>query len=187
MYRQKCIYKLTSSCISTFLMLLVCSCGTIVNAQSNSGKKKNWSGITVQVYANQNVQSYTVVTDTKGGKSYLDITLSNKSNQVAVIDSIEVKIPVIGNVNTQSQVAYGSSSMGSRQVLVQQLGKSTKYSYSYMYAMLRQSSNQYVCAAALSWRTFLPIISFNNNSFIIRSKCQSKPCLLYTSPSPRDV
>jgi alpha-galactosidase len=174
MYKPSCIRKMTNCCIKKFFLLLVFSLVIGVNAQSDASKTKDWSGITVQVYSNQKVVSSQTLKDTKAGKFNLDVTFSNKTNQTAVIDSIEIKIPLAESISAQSRIAYGSSSMGSRHLLVQNVAKPTNSSYSYMYAMLQQNSNQYVFAAALSWRKFLPVISFKNNSFVIRSTGQIK-------------
>ena len=157
------------------LLMLFISCSMIgLNAQSNSSKDKEWSGIRVRVYSTSKIESSQKQTNKKEGKHQLDIVLTNKGSQIAIIDSIEIKIPFSENIDLKTRVAYGSSSMGQRPVLVQELGKPTKNSFSFMYAMVQKANDQYVFAGALSWRMFMPAITFKNNSFVIRSNGQGK-------------
>ena len=175
MYKYCNIKKQYNSFIFKLLMLFMCSSMVGAKAQSNSTQDNKWSGITVQVYSKSKIESSQKLTDEKGGKHHLDITLSNKGNQIAIIDSIEIKIPYSENIDQTARIAYGSSSMGQRPVLVQELGKPTKSSYSFMYAMVQKANNQYVFAGAISWRMFMPSITFENKSFVIRSNGQAKP------------
>lgn len=174
MYKYSNIKKQDNSFFFKLLIIFLCSTMIGAKAQSNSSKDKEWTGITVQVYANNKIESSQKLTDKKGGKQHLDITLSNKGNQIAIIDSIEIKIPYSESIE-KARVAYGSSCMGQRPVLVQEFGKPTKSSYSFMYTMIQKANNQYVFAGALSWRMFLPAITFENKSFVIRSNGQGKP------------
>jgi len=157
-----------------FLMMISLSVIIGVNSCSNPKTPQNWSGITVDVKADNEVATSQKITDEKNGFVRLDITLSNNGTQVATIDSIEIRIPVAVPVANEMMVAYGSSCMGQRPVLVHRVGEPQENSYSYMYAMLQATGNQYEFAGALSWRIFIPVIAVHENSFIIRSKGEGK-------------
>ena len=174
MYKCCNIKKQYNSFLSKLLALFLCFIMIGVQAQSNLITDKNWSGIMVQVYATSKIESSQKQINVKGGKHHLDITFTNKGNQIAIIDSIAITIPYTESIDQKARVAYGSSSMGQRPVLVQELGKPTKNSYSFMYAMVQKTNNQYVFAGALSWRMFMPAITFKNQSFVIRSNGQGK-------------
>ena len=174
MYKCCNIKKQYNSFLSKLLALFLFFIMIGVKAQSNLITDKNWSGIMVQVYATNKIESTQKQINVKAGKHHLDITLTNKGNQIAIIDSVAIKIPYPENIDQKCRIAYGSSSMGQRPVLVQELGKPTKNSYSFMYAMVQKANNQYVFAGALSWRMFMPAITFKNQSFVIRSNGQGK-------------
>ncbi|MBV5348102.1 alpha-galactosidase, partial [bacterium] len=158
------------------MFLILISLSLIVGANSCSGPKtpQEWSGITVDVKADNTVESSQQLIVEKNGFARLDIKLTNKGTQIATIDSIEIRIPVSEPVARDMKIAYGSSSMGDRHVLVQNVGEPNRKSYSYMYAMIQMAGNQYFFAGSLSWRIFIPAFSFVNNSFIVRSNGEGK-------------
>ena len=149
--------------------MLFCS-----NSFAGSYKQKNWKGITVNVNANHPIQVTQKITTDASGLKRLDIILSNNGTETTSIDSIEIQIPIQVPINSDMKVSYGSSSMGSRPILVHKVGEPQKASYSYMYAMVQQANNQYVFAGALSWRIFIPIITLEKNVFVVRSKGEGK-------------
>ncbi len=149
--------------------MLFCS-----NSFAGSYKQKNWKGITVNVNANHPIQVTQKITTDASGLKRLDIILSNNGTETTSIDSIEIQIPIQVPINSDMKVSYGSSSMGSRPILVHKVGEPQKTSYSYMYAMIQQANNQYVFAGALSWRIFIPIITLEKNVFVVRSKGEGK-------------
>jgi len=155
--------------------MLICFCLIIgANSCAKSKKTVKWESIAVDVKASQAIHTSQKVTVEKNGLQRLDITLSNNGTQPATINSIEIRIPVPGKVSDDMKIAYGSSCMGQRPVFINKVGEPQENSYSYMYSMLRQSKYQYVFAGALSWRIFIPIFTFENNAFVVRSSGEGK-------------
>jgi len=155
--------------------MLICFCLIIgANSCAKSNKTVKWESIAVDVKASQAIHTSQKVTVEKNGLQRLDITLSNNGTQPATINSIEIRIPVPGKVSDDMKIAYGSSCMGQRPVFINKVGEPQENSYSYMYSMLRQSKYQYVFAGALSWRIFIPIFTFENNAFVVRSSGEGK-------------
>lgn len=164
-----------SNLLSSMFFRLICLILIIgANACTELKTPQEWSGITVSVKADYAVESSHKLTVEKGGLHRLDITLSNKGTQIVTIDSIVVRIPVLEPIAQDMKVAYGSSCMGQRPVLVHQVGKPQKASESYMYAMIQMAGNQYVFAGSLSWRIFIPAITLEDNAFVVRSKGEGK-------------
>lgn len=154
---------------------ILCLCLIIaVNANAGSKIAQKWSGIKVEVKANKTVFVSQKLTAEKCGLQRLDITLTNKGSEVASIESIEIRIPISETINPESKIAYGSSSMGSRPVLIHKVGEPQKSSESYMYAMIQQANNQYLFAGALSWHIFIPVLTLENNTFVVRSNGEGK-------------
>lgn len=160
---------LTWSLVLTFSGLLFCA-----NGFAGSVTPKNWKDITVNVNANHPIQVIQKITRDARGFKHLDIILSNKGTEVSSINSIEINIPIQVPIRDEMKVSYGSSSMGSRPILVHKVSEPQKTSYSYMYVMIQQAQNQYVFAGALSWRIFIPIITLEKNGFVVRSKGEGK-------------
>ena len=155
-----------------FRQLFVMVCMSLIigtNAVAGS-KKKDWSGITVNVFAEKNIESSQKLIVEKNGFHRLDISLSNKGKQIVTVDSIVIRVPISEKILQDMKVAYGSSCMGQRPVLVHKVSEAQKKSYSYFYAMTQLSNNHHVFAGSLSWRIFMPSISLENNAFVIRSK-----------------
>lgn len=157
----------------SLIMIIFCLVFCPVGFASFS-KQKNWKDITVIVHANHPIQATQNITTDANGFKRLDITLSNNGTETTSIDSIEIQIPIQVSIHNDMKVSYGSSSMGSRPILVHKVGEPQKASYSYMYAMIQQTANQYVFAGALSWRIFIPIITLEKNMFMVRSNGEGK-------------
>lgn len=155
-------------------LVILCLSFLLVSNACNKPNKQDISGITVEVKSDNAIITTQQLTAGKNGFMELDIILSNTGIQIATIDSIEIRIPFSEPVSQDMKVAYGSSCMGQRPVLVHQVGASTEKSYSYMYSMLQLNASQYVFAGSLSWRIFMPAISLENNAFVVRSNGEGK-------------
>jgi alpha-galactosidase len=157
------------------LIMMVCLV-LIISANGCTGPKdqREWSGITVEVMADNTIETSQKLTSEKGGLQRLDITLSNNSGKIVTIDRIEIRIPVREPVAPDRKIAYGSSCMGQRPVLLHKVGEPQKASESYMYIMVQMATNQYLFAGALSWRIFIPAITLEDNSLVIRSNGEGK-------------
>jgi alpha-galactosidase len=141
-----------------------------LSAQALAGvSTKAWSGITVDVQADHAVTVTQKLTLQPDGFHHLDIELSNRGTQAVALRNIEVRIPIPEVVTDRMQVAYGSSCMGQRPVLVHPASESRKESESLMYAMLRLGETESLFAGSLSWRIFMPVIRLEKNAFVIRS------------------
>lgn len=166
--------KVTNSKHLSFI-LLICFCLMIgADAFAKPNKTVKWENITVDIKASQTIHSSQKVTLEKNGFQRLEIILSNTGTQPAIINSIEIRIPVPGKVSDDMKIAYGSSCMGQRPLLIHKVDEPQEKSYSYMYSMLRQSKYQYVFAGSLSWRIFIPVFTFENNTFVVRSSGAGK-------------
>jgi len=139
------------------------------NACTESKTPQKWNDITVKVKTDQSVETSQTITSEEGGFQRLDITLSNQGTEIASIDSIEIRIPLSETLTNDMNVAYGSSCMGQRPVLVHKLDNPQPKSYSFMYSMVQVDYNQYIFVGSLSWRIFLPSITQEDNAFVIRS------------------
>lgn len=128
-----------------------------------------WNDITVNVKADNAVETSQKIISEEGGLQRLDITLSNQGTEIVTLDSIEIRIPISENLTNELNVAYGSSCMGQRPVLVHKVSESQENSYSFMYTMLQLNDNQYLFAGSLSWRIFMPGITQEDNAFVISS------------------
>ncbi len=135
---------------------------------------KTWPNITVDVKANHAVEVSQNLVTGQDGFHHLDITLSNKGVQPVILSSIEIRIPVSEPITKEMQIAYGSSCMGQRPVLLHKVEEKQKGSESLMYAMLQLSEAHYVFAGSLSWRIFMPVIQLDNQAFVIRSKGEGR-------------
>ena len=130
--------------------------------------------ISIKTEASENIDFSQKISREKNGMQKLIVTIKNNGTQTASIENIEIRIPISAKLTENMRIAYGSSSMGQRPVLIHPIGEAQKSSYSYMYAMIQASKNDYVFAGALSWKTFIPIITFEKNEFIIRSNGEGK-------------
>lgn len=139
------------------------------NACTESKAPQEWNNITVNVKADNTVETSQTITSEEGGFHRLDITLSNQGTETASIDSIVIRIPLSETLTNDMNVAYGSSCMGQRPVLVHKLDNPQPKSYSFMYSMLQVDDNHYIFAGSLSWRIFMPRFTREDNAFVIRS------------------
>ncbi|MEX0982594.1 MAG: glycoside hydrolase family 36 protein [Bacteroidales bacterium] len=155
------LFRAYLMCISLMLIIGVNAC--------KEPESQEWTGIAVDVKADQAVKTSQKITSEEGGFCRLDITLSNQGTEIVNIDSIEIRIPITETLSDDMNVAYGSSCMGQRPVFVHQLGNPQSNSYSYMYSMLQLDDNRYIFAGSLSWRIFMPSIAQTDNAFIISS------------------
>jgi alpha-galactosidase len=149
------------------LIIGTCAC-------TQSEIPQEWKGITVNVKANKAIETSQNVTSEENGFYRLDITLSNQGAEIVSIDSIEVRIPISESLTNDMNVAFGSSCMGQRPVLVHKVGENQENSYSYMYAMVKMGTDKYVFAGSLSWRIFIPTFSLEDNTFVIRSNGEGR-------------
>jgi alpha-galactosidase len=164
-----------SNLLPTKFLMMICLV-LIIGANACTGPKtpQGWGGITVNVKADKSVESSQKLTIEKNGFQRLDITLSNNGTEIVTINSIKIRIPVLEPVTQDMKVAYGSSCMGQRPVLVHKVGEPQKASESYMYAMIQMTGNQYVFVGSLSWRIFIPAISLEDNALVVRSSGEGK-------------
>jgi len=167
------IFNSSNSWLHRLSILVLLSFVNSVDASSRFVPKE-WKAITVSVSANNKVETRHKLTLAEGGLQKLNIIMSNNGKAAVTIDSIEIRIPISKSINNNMKVAYGSSSMGQRPVFIHNVGDSKINSYSYMYSMVQSSTKQFVFAGALSWRIFIPIITLENNTFVIRSKGEGK-------------
>lgn len=161
--------KQTNLLSHTFFLLIGLSLVVLANACSESTGIQRWDGITVDVSADKPVEISQTITREADGFQRLDITLSNTGNEVVFIDSIEIRIPIPETLTNDVKVAYGSSCMGQRPVLIHSIDNPQEDRYSYMYSMLQLDDSQYIFIGSLSWRIFIPTFTQEDNSFVIRS------------------
>ncbi|MDI1248795.1 MAG: alpha-galactosidase [Lacunisphaera sp.] len=146
----------------------------LASALAAAAASQEWPGITVEVKADPAVEVSQNLTPTPDGFHHLDIKLSNTGTQPVVLGSIEIRIPIQEPITSDMEIAYGSSCMGQRPVLIHKAGESQKGSESLMYAMLQKGGASHLFAGALSWRIFLPAIRLEKNAFVIRSTGEGK-------------
>jgi len=165
-----------SNLLSFRLFMIYISLSLIIGASACTGAKtqQEWSGITVSAKADHAVESSQKLTVEMGGFQRLAITLSNNGTDTLTIESIEVRIPLPETVADDMDVAYGSSCMGQRPVLLHKVGDPQSGSESYMYAMVKMAENKYVFSGSLSWRIFIPVFTLEDNAFFVRSSGEGK-------------
>jgi alpha-galactosidase len=145
-----------------------------MNSCTGTKTISEWSGITINIKADNSVETSQKITGEKGGFQKLDITLSNRGTEVVTIDSIEICIPIPLSIAQDMKVALRSSCMGQRPVLIYEVGEPQKNSYSYMYAMLQMTADQYIFVGSLNWRIFIPTFTQEDNAFVIHSNGEGK-------------
>jgi alpha-galactosidase len=104
----------------------------------------------------------------------LEIRLSNPGDAAVVIQEIDITIPFTESVRDDLEVIYGSSCMGQRPLLRETVGEDGRFSYSYMFEMVRVAENDYIFAGSLSWRTFLPVLSVSEAAIHVQSDGDGK-------------
>lgn len=135
---------------------------------------EDWTGINVNVEADYPVRIDKRLIYEGSGFHRLKVVLSNEGKSTLTIESIDIKIPIEHAVGSDHQILYGSSCMGRRPMLRETVGEQGAKSYSYMYEMVQLDENQYVFAGSLSWRVFLPVLSIEDNAFIVHSEGEGK-------------
>jgi len=134
----------------------------------------DWSGITVDVLADQPVTTTNSLKEQPDGFHRLAITLSNKGKQPLTIEKITVRIPVAERLTDNLEMLYGGSCMGRTPMLRQHFGTQTKLSSSHMYEMVRLTEGNYLFAGSLSWRIFMPNFTLKDNALVIWSNGEGK-------------
>jgi alpha-galactosidase len=133
-----------------------------------------WTGITVEVKADQPVATAHRLNEQTDGFHRLSITLSNTGKQPLTLERIAVRIPLAGQLTNDLDVVYGGSCMGQTPMLRQTVGAPTQLSSSYMYEMVRLADGQYLLAGSLSWRVFLPTFTLKDGAFVVCSDGEGK-------------
>ena len=128
-----------------------------------------WPDITVQVQADQPVETAQSLTDEPNGFQRLAITLSNKGSKLLAIKRINVCIPVTEKLTDDLEVLYGGSCMGRTPMLRQKVGAATAKSSSHMFELVRLADEKYIFAGSLSWRIFLPNFTIKDGALMIWS------------------
>jgi len=128
-----------------------------------------WPDITVQVQADQPVETAQSLSDDPDGFQRLAITLSNKGSKPLAIKRINVRIPVTEKLTDDLEVLYGGSCMGRTPMLRQKIGVATAKSSSHMFEMVRLADDKYLFAGSLSWRIFLPNFTIKDGALMIWS------------------
>ena len=135
---------------------------------------QTWRGITVEVKANQSVETSQSLKKQADGFERLVITLSNKGKQSLTIEKIIVHIPLLEKLTNNLEMLYGGSCMGQTPLLRQTVATKTQKSSSRMYEMVRLADGQYVFAGSLSWRIFLPNFTLKDDAFEVWSNGEGK-------------
>jgi alpha-galactosidase len=134
----------------------------------------DWTGIRIDVKADQPVEAAYRVTTQADGFHLLAITLSNAGKQPVTIERITVHVPVPERLTDDLEMLYGGSCMGQTPLLRQRAGTRTALSSSHMYEMVRLANGTYLFAGSLSWRVFLPNFTRNGNAIEIWSHGEGK-------------
>jgi len=145
-----------------------------VCASAWAGTPQDWPGITVDVKADRPVEVAQNLTPNPDGFLHLDIKLTNLGPRPVILESIEIRIPIREPIRNDMQVAWGSSCMGQRHLLLHGAGENQKDSESFMYAMLQWGGAHHAFVGALSWRIFMPVIRLEMNAFAVRSKGEGR-------------
>ncbi len=135
---------------------------------------QSWKNITVEVKANQPVETTQSLTIQKDGFERLSITLSNKSKQPITIEKITIRIPITESLTNDLEMLYGGSCMGRTPLLRQNVGTQTKMSSSHMYEMIRLADGNYLFAGSVSWRIFMPNFTLKDRAFEVWSAGEGK-------------
>jgi alpha-galactosidase len=136
-------------------------------------KPSDWQGITVDVEADHPVETAHDVS-VEDGFDRLKIMLTNTGDETLTISEIRVRIPIQDEIEDTDEVIYGSSCMGRRPMLREEIAAAGSKSYSYMYEMVQAGAEDYLFAGSLSWRIFLPVFSIEQDAFVIRSNGEGK-------------
>jgi alpha-galactosidase len=152
-----------NSTLSVLVATLLCA------ASSSLAAAPAWSGITVDVLADQPVATAQRLKPQADGFHRLAITLSNKGTQPLKIEKITVRIPLAEGLTDDLEMLFGGSCMGRTPLLRHNVGGQTAKSSSHMFEMVRLADGQHLFAGSLSWRIFLPNFTLKNGAFEIWS------------------
>lgn len=152
-----------------FFCLFLC-----VVSIARAGVSPIWDDITVEVKADHPVEVAQSLTPDPDVFLHLDVLLTNRGPLPLVVESIEILIPMREPIRSDLKVAWGSSCMGQRPLLVHGAGERQKGSESYLYAMLQLGGADHAFVGALSWRVFMPVIRLEGNAFAVRSTGEGK-------------
>lgn len=176
-YPARFIYKINPSIVQSlrlFAMLFSLSLFIGINACTGPKISKDWENISVNVKADYSIETSQTLTVEKDGFHRLGITLTNPGTEIVTIENIEIIIPITEPLSNEMKIAYGSSCMGQRPVLIHEIGEQQEKSESYMYAMVQLDVEQHIFIGSLSWRIFLPILKLEDNAFVVRSSGEGK-------------
>lgn len=136
-----------------------------------------WSEVSVEVKASHPVTATHQWTEQDENFSRLKVTLANEGTEPLTIETITVRIPLAVKTTNETEILFGASDMGRTSLLRQPAGKLDNKSSSQFFAMVKLAEDDYLIAGALSWRIFLPNITFKEGAFEIRSKGENKQIL----------
>jgi alpha-galactosidase len=157
--------------ILILLMVAGCCCSGVL---AGASVPVEWRGISVDVQADHPVDVSQKMIPQKNGLHRLEIRLSNPGDEMLTISKITVHVPLPEPPAPSMQMLYGSSGMGRRPLLRQEVGRQNRRSSSFMYELIQMAENRYLFAGAVSWRTFIPVFTLQGNQFVIQSDGEGK-------------
>ncbi|MEX0982596.1 MAG: hypothetical protein WD577_14605 [Bacteroidales bacterium] len=90
-------------------LVLIIGLGLIAgaNACTESEVTQGWDGITVDVKADNAIETSQKITAEEGGLQRLDVTISNQGAEIVTLENIEIRIPITEPIANDMDIAYG--------------------------------------------------------------------------------
>lgn len=159
----------------TLLALLLLTAFGFCSAFAQQGSP--WPDISVDVKASHPVTTTQQVEEQPDGFCHLKVTLENPGDQPLSIEKITVKIPLLEKTTPDTEILFGGSDMWRNTVVRQRLSQPDKRSVSQLYAMIKLKEGDYLLAGSLSWRIFIPKITYQQGAYVIWSDGENKQLL----------
>lgn len=161
----------------SLLVLTLALMTVFISRPAIAENASSWTGINIDVKASHTVTTTQKVEEQSDGFYRLNVTLANEGPQPLTLEKITVRIPLGVKTSPDTEILFGGSDMWRYTVLRKPLSKQDKMSMSTFYGMIKLAQDDYLFAGALSWRIFLPKITYNKDAYEIWSNGENKQLL----------
>ncbi|MCK5174955.1 MAG: hypothetical protein KAR47_16285, partial [Planctomycetes bacterium] len=109
----------------------------------------------------------------QGPISYIDIVITNTGSKEVILQNIVVTLKPDRKIESDDEIIFGGTCMG-RTPLQRFKVSDENLADSAMLAMIKHDKKAYSFVGAISWRMFMPYISYEDGKIIIKSDAERK-------------
>ena len=109
----------------------------------------------------------------QGPISYIDIVITNTGSEKVVLQDIAITLKPDRKIENDDEIIFGGTCMG-RTPLQRFKVSDEDLADSAMLAMIKHDKKAYSFVGAISWRMFMPYISYENGTILIKSDAERK-------------